>query len=378
MLTEWRGRSRYNADWRVAMGIATARNSDRRILRAVELLFSDSNPDTLNRRLIESVDALFPTEITSLNSFYSDGSMRGIDCVSPAGRISKELQATFADLYPQHPLHAAAVNGSGVARDYRVPKRLSDVIPLGRFRDLPLYSEFFRKVGVDRQLIVTVWEGDYATAIALNRRRLDFSDVDLELMGRFQPILQLAVDRTTEVAIYRAKAGRCDGVVTLGLTTGAVDYDTGTSQLLAQHAQASHFGTRDALLKALVEWARSSLSRSNSNGTLPQWTLTSAAGILDVHASLFGGSRRVSLLLREEKLVAAARLTPRETEIMTRLAGTGDSDKELAAAFSSGGRPLSHKTVSLHVGRILQKLGARNRAEAISIWLRSKSSDPEH
>jgi DNA-binding CsgD family transcriptional regulator len=61
-----------------------------------------------------------------------------------------------------------------------------------------------------------------------------------------------------------------------------------------------------------------------------------------------------------------ALLTRRENEIMQLLAN-GDSNRILARRLS-----ITEGTAKCHVTSILRKLGAANRAEAVSIWLRSR------
>ncbi|MFM9445663.1 LuxR C-terminal-related transcriptional regulator [Streptomyces acidiscabies] len=60
---------------------------------------------------------------------------------------------------------------------------------------------------------------------------------------------------------------------------------------------------------------------------------------------------------------AVGRLSPRERELMARLT-SGDAIPEIAVAMS-----LTQKTVTNYLSRIYQKLGARNRSEAILRWL---------
>ena len=60
---------------------------------------------------------------------------------------------------------------------------------------------------------------------------------------------------------------------------------------------------------------------------------------------------------------AAARLTPRERELMARLA-SGDTIREVGVNMG-----LSQKTVTNYQGRIYQKLNVRNCSEAILCWL---------
>lgn len=57
--------------------------------------------------------------------------------------------------------------------------------------------------------------------------------------------------------------------------------------------------------------------------------------------------------------LAAARLTPRQAEVLRRIAG-GETDKQVAGALS-----LSPRTVEMHVAAALKALGCRTRAEAV-------------
>ncbi|WP_063063434.1 LuxR C-terminal-related transcriptional regulator [Nocardia violaceofusca] len=61
-------------------------------------------------------------------------------------------------------------------------------------------------------------------------------------------------------------------------------------------------------------------------------------------------------------------LTRREVQIV-RLMAAGDSNGRIARRLT-----ISEGTVKTHITRILRKLGAANRAEAVSIWLRSSAT----
>src|SRR5215475_5526435 len=76
---------------------------------SLDILQSDYKPASLNRRLVDAVSALMPAEIISLNSFALDGSMLGIDLVSPGGSIPLALQDVFPRLVHEHPLYANSV-----------------------------------------------------------------------------------------------------------------------------------------------------------------------------------------------------------------------------------------------------------------------------
>lgn len=57
-------------------------------------------------------------------------------------------------------------------------------------------------------------------------------------------------------------------------------------------------------------------------------------------------------------------LTPRELEVLVRLS-RGESNAEIARALS-----IAETTVKVHVGRILERLGARDRTQAVLLALR--------
>ena len=63
----------------------------------------------------------------------------------------------------------------------------------------------------------------------------------------------------------------------------------------------------------------------------------------------------------EEQQAAVASLTPREHEVLVLMA-QGAANLEIAAELV-----LSEATVKTHVGRVLAKLGARDRVQAVLI-----------
>jgi DNA-binding NarL/FixJ family response regulator len=85
------------------------------------------------------------------------------------------------------------------------------------------------------------------------------------------------------------------------------------------------------------------------------------------------------LLARVRRLVAhsspfaapvAARLTPREREVLTLLAEGLEQDQIARRLF------ITTRTVAKHIERILSKLGVRSRAQAIAVAMRGDSIGP--
>ena len=73
------------------------------------------------------------------------------------------------------------------------------------------------------------------------------------------------------------------------------------------------------------------------------------------------GEHRLGRLQRRHQAVAIQKLTPREREILTKLA-EGRQSKTIAWEFG-----ITPRTVEMHRSNILSKLGARNTSQAVAI-----------
>lgn len=72
-------------------------------------------------------------------------------------------------------------------------------------------------------------------------------------------------------------------------------------------------------------------------------------------------SPEISARKRQASVIAPDRLSDRELEVLT-LVGRGQSNKQIAAALG-----VNSRTVETHVSRVMAKLDARSRTEAISL-----------
>jgi LuxR family transcriptional regulator, regulator of acetate metabolism len=77
-----------------------------------------------------------------------------------------------------------------------------------------------------------------------------------------------------------------------------------------------------------------------------------------------GGALSVSLEAAGQAAQAAARLTPREREVLARVAA-GETVEQIATALG-----IQRQTASWHLTQAIARLGARTRSEAVATALR--------
>ncbi len=114
----------------------------------------------------------------------------------------------------------------------------------------------------------------------------------------------------------------------------------------------STYHSGDEILRAMRAGAKSYLTKSVQREELVYAIRQVAGGETYVPGLV---ARRLAERLRQPDLTA------RELEVL-RLVAAGNSNKEIAAALA-----VEVSTVKLHVGKILEKLRARDRTEAVTI-----------
>jgi DNA-binding NarL/FixJ family response regulator len=91
------------------------------------------------------------------------------------------------------------------------------------------------------------------------------------------------------------------------------------------------------------------------------WAIADRLGAEPLRARVAATARRFRLPLEGVRSTAVGNLTERETEVL-RLVADGRTNAQIAEDLV-----ISPKTASVHVSRILTKLGASNRTEAAAV-----------
>ena len=91
---------------------------------------------------------------------------------TPGSALSAQDQACFDRFFLEHPLvrYHGELHGQGA-------HRISDSLPFSRFRETPLYNEYYRRIGIDHVIALPIHvDAHTLVSFVLNRRGRDFSD----------------------------------------------------------------------------------------------------------------------------------------------------------------------------------------------------------
>ena len=113
----------------------------------------------------------------------------------------------------------------------------------------------------------------------------------------------------------------------------------------------SAYGGEERVAAALAAGARSYVLKGTPAAEIVATLRAVAAGEIRLDARTAAGLARA---------LGAAALTPRERDVL-RAVAAGRTTREIAVALT-----ISERTVRYHVGELLARLGARNRAEAVA------------
>jgi DNA-binding CsgD family transcriptional regulator len=321
--------------------------------------------DEFSDRVLAIMPRLIGFDVCSYNEI-DPGNARIIARMEPFTQFPDMFTAFEANM-DQHPL-IRHFNATGDER----ARKISDFVSTRDFRQLPIYQEFFRHVGVDHQLGVAFHARDpVIVGVAVNRLGTDFSERDRAALDFLRPHLA----RT-----YASAAA-----------TTALGLDVRSLSALAQHdAEGAVVLTANDVLSYVSDRARELLARyfgaAMTSGRLPApmdvWIASVRAGSLGRPVPALLGTRQFrrdsarltvavisadahgSLILalteQDDPAARAAMLglTQREAEVLS-LVAAGQTNSEIAESLG-----ISPLTVRTHLEHAFPKLGVRNRTEA--------------
>ena len=326
--------------------------------------------------IVSALPKVVPSEWTSYNE-VNPQSQTIIWAMEPIPSDSPELARAFAQHMPEHPL----INHHQQTRDGRALK-ISDFLTQSQFHKLELYNEFYRRLEVEHQMAVILpAPAPLVIGIAVNRSSKDFSERDRLLLDLLRSHLVQAyrnAESATQLRRDLALLGRAleesdRGVVAL-TGNGQVRFCTKRAQQwLSDYFEPSRRG--DHLPDSLQRWVEHQQTLLSKNGDVPpprEPLVVKRAGKGLVVRFVEDRSEDGCLLILEEQPLQLSAgsleplgLTRRQAQVLFWVA-RGKTDKEVAALLY-----VSPRTVKKHLEHVYEKLGVKNRTEAVALALKS-------
>src|ERR1700722_16327007 len=281
-----------------------------------------------------------------------------------------EYEASLLPIFTAHAHENPLISRTQRTGDGR-PYRISDMIDQRTFHATTLYKEFYRHMGIERQVAFSLpSRPQLLVGIALTREHKDYSDREVQLLALARPHLIQAY-RNAELSGARAAmlAALEDGLDTLGRhfvvvdSYGRVEFATdGAQRLLGD----SHGGVR-GLPEEVRKWI------SEHRGPRPAgepFVLRGGRGNVLVRLLPSRRQDRRDVLLLEggtgQLSVAALRglgLTTRQADTL-RCVALGHSPAQAAVEMG-----IARRTVDKHLQHVYAKLGASSLSQAaMTAW----------
>jgi DNA-binding CsgD family transcriptional regulator len=344
-------------------------------LKAVEQLAAARSSAEFAQRGVRLLAGLVSSELTTLSVCDLVSGRRSVIGV-PAGAIGPAERAAFDRHFNEHPLVRHHTVDGG-----RDAHRISDALPFGRFRHTALYSDYYRRVGIDHVIAVPLHVDERTlVSFVLNRSRRDFTDRERELLGLLAEGLgqlyrhTLALDRARALAsiIDELLATGSAGAIHVGPRGNVREFSPRAAEQ-ALRLWGLHLRRGAALPAQLKDWLARPLRCASIASTFPPRLRRSYAGRLTVRTYPAIDGRGGLLLLLEETATegqspptARWPLSAREREVMRWLAA-GKTDRDIGAILG-----ISPRTVHKHLQRIYAKLGVETRTAAVMRYLATR------
>jgi DNA-binding CsgD family transcriptional regulator len=323
--------------------------------------------DSFRTHVLSGLKQLVPSEITAYNEVNLRTQHNEVVYDRPGAMSLPDGEQIFDRYIPEHPLieYSKRRRGHG-------PVKISDFLSASQFHRLGLYSEFFRLIGVEDQMVMSLPSArPVVIGIALNRSQRNFSARDRQLLDLAYPHL-LQAYRNAEAwtrtigqlkLIKDLLVDSAAAVIVLS-NTGQIESMTPRANALLTKYFDRRAPRRDVLPDLLQRWIEEQQMRLTDSSDVPPLleplALQHNGSRLSVR--LFRDSNQILLLLEESsppaQRIDGFGLTRRESEVLAWV-GRGKTNRDISAILG-----MSPRTVQKHVEHIFQKLGVETRTAA--------------
>lgn len=340
----------------------------RALLSALEQLNSDISLETLPERTLAAVGAAISADIIGFAGFDDRGAPSA-DNWSTQTLSPDELEA-FAANIAEHPSFGAVVLGKRVEA-----LKITDFATLNEFRQTNLYNEFYRRIGIERQMTIRLPESNERFfSCALNRQKRDFSGRERQMLELLAPHLTLAfrsafkldqIERR-QCALLGAFEKLSQGVVVVG-ANGEVNFISEAAEnfLTKYFAFESRNGASlpEEISAAVSYFAGIQSQLAAIEAAAPPMIFRTPIGELRASFSYNGGTGETIVILEEKEALSPSDfellgLTKREAEVLF-LVTQGKTNQEIGILCG-----ISWRTAQKHLEHIFDKLGVETRTAA--------------
>jgi DNA-binding CsgD family transcriptional regulator len=344
----------------------------RRFSTALHDLYAIFSLEEFPSRVLTVLSRLVPADLYGYNEVNTMARQLSVT-FHPAGVVSgvPEAVSIFTRYMHEHPV-LSYVQRTGDGRACKI----SDFLTQRQFHELGLYREFYRMVGTEHQMAISIPQPPPAVlGLALNRGRGDFSERDRQMLNLLRPHLIQAYRNAGVVTHMQEEATR----VARGLEESTVGFIVATKEgrvhmSTTRARRWMEMYCQDACDEGrqLPELVRRWISRQDALSTRDDDVSAPRAPLmlervgsrLTIRLLTACGAEQHLLLLTEErtavspKALTQLKITTRESEVLFWVA-QGKTNAETATLL--GVRP---RTVHKHLEHIYQKLGVETRTAA--------------
>jgi DNA-binding CsgD family transcriptional regulator len=328
---------------------------------AWEIIRSHTNAESIYHRIGKAVTSVIASEVSAIEVFDRNGDYAERRWSNPDLQISRYFDSFLANRF-NHPLFKEFVI-SGL----RNPVRISDCMDDRSFQATGMFNEFFRPLGISKQMAVALPSDSIGTPVlALARSRFDYTPKERSVLRELIPKIrrQIAAEQTW---------GHYDLLITQLMGAEAA------VALIAFHEYVVHSSPRvsDLLDRYFSDTSRSRIQlprqlvlllRSRSSTVCSRYTFrpeeSDSSLIVTVCDSENGDQQILSFREIESphrKLAKRFNLSPRLVDVVL-LIEQGWSNKQIAEHLR-----LSPNTIRTLVEKLLDKLNVSNRTQIASV-----------
>ena len=324
--------------------------------QALEILRYSGSGDSVYSRIGRAVTSIIPSEISAIEVFDRSGDYAERRWADPEPSIRQHYER-FLAYRAEYPLFQEFVRSGLTA-----PTRMSDCMGMPALLSTGIYNEFFRPLGIQRQMAVALPSDSLGIPVlALGRSGSDYTAQEQEALHELIPkcVDQIAIERALGdydllfQELLNAKAAIA--LVSFHCFIGA---STPEALSLLNRYFPGELSSRERLPDRIVKWLRSCSAHASHTQCFraPQ-----SQSYLVVSAC--GNGDRDLIVLKEKRLPKSQlamrfNLSPRLADVLLLLM-KGLSNKEIAKDLG-----LSPHTVRTLVEQALYRMSASNRTEA--------------